>query len=1128
MPSEYITESELNSSLSTKANTSDIPSLTGYATETYVMNKLGGKSLIYLTQSEYDLLSDTEKQDSTKVYNITDAVIDYNELANTPTIPTKTSELNNDSGFITSVPSEYITETELSAKSYATETYVKNKIAEAALSGGEVDLSEYVTETELSAKGYATQSYVMGAISNIDNSVDNSFIKNINSGWLFKKTSTDSYDLIFDDSSFSKVNIPHSCNITDGEDGGGNYYRGITWYRKHLSMKKNKNKKYFLKFNASNLVTTVYFNGQLLGTHEGGYTSFVYDITDYLVGGENVIAVKVNNGSSLQIAPLSADYTFYNGIYRDVEIMELNNIHFDKEHYGSDGILFKQNTNATDLSTTLTVLSRVKSDVKKNISLNINIKDASNTSIYSQSYDVSLSKGLNEISKDVQLTNITLWNGKINPYLYTVDVNLVDGEEVCDSYSHKYGFRTYEVDYNNGFLLNGKQYNLRGVNRHQQKKGLGWCLSELDDDYDFELIEDLGANAIRLAHYPQSNYIYNKCDELGIIVWSEIPFVNDALATNAFKENLKTQLQEMIYQHYNSTCIAVWGMFNEIGNGSVSNSITNASTIVPELVTLAKSIDTRLTTGATNTVSFVENTQDLCAWNIYTGWYNGTVENFGTNINSYRGSSRKMGVSEYGAGANINQHMENPVLGTDVKANGEFHPEEYQSYFHESYYSQIKTRNWLWCTFIWAMFDFAVDNRNEGSQLGLNDKGIVTADRMFKKDAYYFYKAHWNNEPMVHLCSKRYTNRTTDSFTPKVYSNCDSVTLYINDNEIQTISAPTNDVVFNFNTFTASTEINNVKVIGIKNDIEYEDSCSFNVVIGSGSDDTFGNIVLSTNKLTIDSGVESTFTVNLDTAPTNSQIVTVSSSNGTVVNPSTLTFDSTNYNKPQTVTVSATSSDTITVSSDNVPSKTVVVTVNGSPSAPTENSLVCSLSYDNISDTTLNDLSGNNNTGTLSKAASVSNNYLQFNGDNAIKVNNLSIADGAPFVMKLKIHADSATDALSRILQSNSENLLLFVDGKSGDTTRKIVFKCSNITTEEIYILHTPKLGGIDFVVAYNDKTKKLIYKCNGSVLYDEVQTKTLGLISDIYLCNRSDEGRPLTGGFYEFKVYNYYDSELL
>jgi beta-galactosidase len=607
----------------------------------------------------------------------------------------------------------------------------------------------------------------------------------LDSGWRFIQQDVSGAQATnFDDSSWTSLNLPHTWDISDGQDGPSTtYYRGIGWYRTHYTVDNGyAGRHFFLKFDGAFLVTDVYVNGNLLGEHQGGFAAFVFDVTPYLnIGGDNVIAVKVNNAANANIPPLAADFTFWGGIYRDVHLLVTDPVQISPLDYGSPGVYLTTtsvSSNSANLQVTTVVSNSTASP--QTVTVRAIVTDAGTNIVTMLSNVVTLpAASLSNVVASTVIANPHLWNGLSDPYLYQTFVEVWNGTSAVDVVAQPLGFRYFSVDPTNGFFLNGQHYDLHGVDMHQDWYNCGWALTNAQRDTNFLFIKEIGATAVRLSHYEHNDYTYQLADQDGVILWSEVPLIDYITASAAFTSNSVQQLIEMIKQRYNHPSVVCWSVFNEI----TLDSGPSPAALVSQLAQVVAQQDpTRPSTAAANSSDNDPTTlyTQLIDFNKYYGWYNGVLSDFGPWADNFHATypARSVGVSEYGCGANPYQHSENPV--SEPANGGSYHPEEYQNLFHESYWQQMKVRPFLWSKLIWNMFDFASDGRNEGSNPGRNDKGLVTYDRQLRKDAFYWYKANWTTNPMVYITGHTFTNRLTNSITAKVYANCDSVELFLN------------------------------------------------------------------------------------------------------------------------------------------------------------------------------------------------------------------------------------------------------------------------------------------------------------------------------------------------------------
>ncbi len=637
------------------------------------------------------------------------------------------------------------------------------------------------------------------------------YIENFNDKWAFSKLPKEGgffglpvEKADFDDSAWERVNLPHTWNDKDGAsgrtgicEGGEHYYRGLSCYRKAFvpAAQNYAGKRIFIEFGAANTVAEVYLNGTFVGKHEGGYSAFRFDITEYVkVGEENRIVVKVNNAPTDYIAPITdqGDFTKMGGLYRDVKLIAVEPVHMDLLDYASSGVYITPQ-NISDKKADVKVCVKLANDEPSNdkkVTVTTKITDMQNALVALGQKDVCLG-GNDKASALLELEVIDpmLWDGCRNPYLYCAEVTVSDGEKELDCVEERFGIRSYHVDAEKGFFLNGSYYDLHGVNYHQDSCEQGWAMTDAQRTRDYEMMRELGCTAVRMAHYQHAPFEYDLCDRLGLAVWTEIGIVNkmsaddsDAHALAAgFSENAKQQLRELIRQNYNHPSIVVWGISNELYQ--MSDEIY---ALYEELYALAKEEDSsRLKTFADSQFwgRFLELPGDVVGYNRYFGWYQdaGPAEQFGAWLDLYHETkeTRAICVSEYGGGGAISQHKDNIDWKTEIDPWGVRHYENYQSEMHEKIWAQFAARPYLWGKFIWCMFDFASDGRQEGDTRGQNDKGLATRERV-PKDAYYFYKSVWNPEPMVHLTEQRFSQRPCHVPAIKAYANGERAELWVN------------------------------------------------------------------------------------------------------------------------------------------------------------------------------------------------------------------------------------------------------------------------------------------------------------------------------------------------------------
>ena len=588
-------------------------------------------------------------------------------------------------------------------------------------------------------------------------------IYNFNTKWGFSKEALEAPTTMPE--RWNWVNIPHTWNNIDGQDGGNDLYRGTAFYAKELEkIDLPKADRYFLEIQGANSSAILYINGKKLANHDGGYSTWRVDITDALED-KNLFVFEVDNSQNDRVYPQNADFTFYGGIYRDLNIIAVNESHFDLEYYGTPGIKVTPEVVGKDAKVEVEVFVKNEKETQK---LVYTLKDAEGNVVAEKETPAS------ETVASFEIENVHLWHGKKDPYLYTAEVCLKDEEEVLDNVSARFGCRTFEIHPENGFILNGEEYPLRGVSRHQDRWGIGNALLKEHHDEDMDLICELGATTIRLAHYQHDQYFYDLCDERGMVVWAEIPYISTHMPNG--RENTISQMKELVVQNYNHPSIIVWGLSNEITmHGDSDEDLRENHVILNDLV--HEMDKTRLTTMACVSMCSMDDPYvqipDTVSYNHYFGWYGGDTSQNGPWFDEFHAKypNIPIGCSEYGCEA-LNWHTSDPQQGD--------YTEEYQAYYHEELIKQFYTRKYMWATHVWNMFDFGADSRNEGGENGQNHKGLITFDRKYKKDSFYAYKAWLSDEPFVHICGKRYVDRVEETTKVTVYSNQPEVELFAN------------------------------------------------------------------------------------------------------------------------------------------------------------------------------------------------------------------------------------------------------------------------------------------------------------------------------------------------------------
>ena len=560
-----------------------------------------------------------------------------------------------------------------------------------------------------------------------------------------------------------QVALPHTWNALDGQDGGGDYFRGKCKYEICLPS-PTKGKRQFIEFQAANHVASVCCNGVALGIHKGGFSTFRFELTNAMKFENNVLTVEVSN-AVCDVYPQQADFTFFGGLYRKVYFLELNDAHFDLMKDGTQGVFV-----------TPQVSGRTRVDVftvnAQGYNVQIELMDEENTVIAE-----AVISAEDHCVAELQVESPHLWQGMEDPYCYKAKVSLIKDTEVLDQVAVTYGYRSYHIDPERGFFLNGKSVPLHGVCRHQDRQDMGWAISEQEHIEDIEMIREVGANTIRLAHYQHDQFFYDLCDKKGFAIWAEIPYISCHIHGTDAYENTMSQMKELIAQNYNHPSIIVWGIGNEITIGGICEEQYRN---LCDLNALCKCLDPSRLTAIAQLASVPLNSphnsiSDVVSYNNYYGWYDGYMEDNGAHMDAFHAAfpDKPYGISEYGVDNMICWHSANPFSHD--------YTEEYACLYHHHMLKEFAQRPYLWATHMWNMFDFAVDQRNEGGVKGRNCKGLVTYDRKIKKDAYYIYQAYWSEKPMVHICGSRFKDRAPDERSITVFTNAKSVKLFVND-----------------------------------------------------------------------------------------------------------------------------------------------------------------------------------------------------------------------------------------------------------------------------------------------------------------------------------------------------------
>ena len=571
------------------------------------------------------------------------------------------------------------------------------------------------------------------------------------------------------------VQLPHTWNNIDGQDGGNDYWRGTCAYRVTFAAPAYDpaSQRVYLQFDGANASADVNLNGADVMHHDGGYSTFRKDVTD-LLKDMNDLTVKVDNSVNDRVYPQKADFTFYGGIYRDVTLVVVSKDHFEMDHWAGPGLKVTPKVEGKDACV------RVETFHKTAGTVAVRLLDAGGKEVAAgEGTDVAL-----------HIAGVHLWDGVKDPDLYRCEADLIVDGQVTDQISCAFGVRSFHVDPDKGFFLNGRSYPLRGVSRHQDWKGIGNAITREHHDRDMELIREMGVNTVRLAHYQHDQYFYDLCDKYGMIVWAEIPYISEHMPNG--RENTITQMKELIVQNYNHPCIVTWGLSNEITISTKDKKdMLDNHHVLNDLVhkmdpTRPSTLASYAMCGPFNKVAHIS---DLVSWNLYLGWYvpGLFLNDLWIDFFHWKYPKRPLGYSEYGCEAMTNLHSSKPKR--------EDQTEEYQCVYHEYLLKCFEKRPFMWATHVWNMFDFAADARDQGGEPGMNHKGLVTFDRKTKKDSFYLYKAWWSDEPFVHICSKRYVDRNESTTNVKVYSNQKTVALYANGKKV---AEQTGDKIFNF------------------------------------------------------------------------------------------------------------------------------------------------------------------------------------------------------------------------------------------------------------------------------------------------------------------------------------------
>ena len=587
------------------------------------------------------------------------------------------------------------------------------------------------------------------------------------------------------DHATEQINLPHTWNAVDGNDGNGSYLRTTGVYTRTFTAPKQPREggRTYVEVLAAALNSTVKVNGQVATTHEGGFSIFRADVTDLCHEGENELTIEVSNEDTPSMYPSSADFTFYGGLYRGVNLISVPDAHFDLDYYGGPGMMVTP-VPTEDGGANFTIKSFVTNPAD-DLTVMYSIEDCFGREV------ASAVRGSADTEVTIYVPDAQLWSMD-EPNLYTVVATLQRNNEEVDEIAANVGVRSFKVTPDEGFSINGVPTPLRGVSRHQDRVFEGNALTAEEHYDDAMLIKELGANTIRLAHYQHSQDFYDACDEIGFAVWAEIPFISVFKKGEGAHKHVMEEMKELIIQNYNHPSIMFWGISNEILIGGISQELVDTH---HDLEKLCKELDpTRLTTIAHVSTTPVNGPMhhitDLESYNHYFGWYGGKMEQNGPWLDQFHAEHPDIciGISEYGCEGIINWHSNTPQCKD--------YTEEYQALYHEHMAQVFEDRPWVWASHVWNMFDFGCAARNEGGVSGRNNKGLITMDRKTKKDSYFVYQAYWTQTPMVHIAGRRHAQRAGETTEIKVYSNQDTVVLYVNGKEV---GQQTAHRVFKFN-----------------------------------------------------------------------------------------------------------------------------------------------------------------------------------------------------------------------------------------------------------------------------------------------------------------------------------------
>lgn len=654
-----------------------------------------------------------------------------------------------------------------------------------------------------------------------------------NNGWEFKKGPfpTDAMQTAARwNADWEQVNVPHTWNADDMQKKTNNFYAGVAYYRKHYVFPESlEGKRLFLRFEGVGACAEVYVNGYLVGTHKGAYSAFVCEIGSQVrLGEENEIVVKADNAARPDVIPVNhALFGVYGGIYRPVWLIVTEPCNIVVNDCASPGVYITQKNvskQSADVSVRVKLDNATLAPAALELENAIYTREGKLVKVHRQSFELT-PQGVQNYVSDFKISHPHLWQGREDPYLYKVVSRLKQDGQVIDEVIQPLGLRKYEAVAGKGFFLNGKKYPMYGVTRHQDWWGMGSALTNREHDFDLEQIMEVGATTVRFAHYQQSDYIYSRCDTLGLIIWAEIPFVNRV--TGQEWDNVHQQMRELIRQSFNHPSIYVWGIHNEVYH---PHGYTAALT--QSVHDLCKLEDPDRYTVAVNGYGHAEHpvngNTDIQGMNRYFGWYEKKIQDIKPWIEKMEKEYpwQRLMLTEYGADANIEHQTE--LLGDALNWGSDFYPETFQTKTHEYQWGIISQHPYILASYLWNMFDFAVPQWKRGGVDARNMKGLITFDRKIRKDAFYWYKANWSKEPVLYLTQRRNTERERRETSVTVYSNLGTPRVFLNGRELDGVRKGYTDVHYIFDQVTLAEGRNVLRAVIVSDGKEYTDEIVWN------------------------------------------------------------------------------------------------------------------------------------------------------------------------------------------------------------------------------------------------------------------------------------------------------------